>query len=131
MCLHLAQIIIVLQLPTCHGLYVVYAITDPASFQQLDQIVEDSLKRAAHLKNTSRIMLVGNKSDLEHERAVSREMGEAKAQSNGWMFYETSAKERKNVDESFLALLGLCLDFLRETGVPAVGPQRGARCVLQ
>jgi Ras-related protein Rab-2A len=38
------------------------------------------------------IMLIGNKSDLEHRRAVSTKEGEQFAQENGLIFLETSAK---------------------------------------
>lgn len=44
------------------------------------------------------IMLIGNKVDLEAERAVTTEEGEAFAQKNGILFMETSAKTAFNVD---------------------------------
>jgi len=47
-------------------------------------------------------MLIGNKSDLESKRAVSREEGEAFARSNGLTFLETSAKTADNVDAAFI-----------------------------
>lgn len=47
------------------------------------------------------IALVGNKTDLEHQRKVSREEGEAYAVSNDMMFMETSAKTPENVMELF------------------------------
>jgi GTPase SAR1 family protein len=46
-------------------------------------------------------MLIGNKSDLEEKRVVSREEGEKFAQDNGLFFLETSAKTDDNVDEVF------------------------------
>jgi hypothetical protein len=44
------------------------------------------------------IMLIGNKSDLEHRRAVSTKEGELFAQENGLVFMETSAKTAANVE---------------------------------
>lgn len=44
------------------------------------------------------IMLIGNKSDLEHRRAVSTKEGEMFAQENGLVFLETSAKSAANVE---------------------------------
>lgn len=44
------------------------------------------------------IMLIGNKSDLEHRRQVSTAEGEAFAQENGLIFLETSAKTAANVE---------------------------------
>jgi Ras-related protein Rab-2A len=43
-------------------------------------------------------MLIGNKSDLENKRAVSKEEGESFAKQHGIMFMETSAKTAENVE---------------------------------
>jgi len=62
-------------------------------------------------------MLIGNKSDLAHRRAVSTQEGEQFARDNGLVFMETSAKTSHNVEEvrglhglqcSSFALLLLC-----------------------
>jgi GTPase SAR1 family protein len=42
---------------------------------------------------------VGNKTDLENERTVSREAGQALANQWNCSFVETSAKSRANVTE--------------------------------
>ena len=44
-------------------------------------------------------LLIGNKCDLEEERAVESERGEELAQNQGIPFLETSAKTGHNVDE--------------------------------
>jgi len=48
------------------------------------------------------ILLIGNKSDLEHRRAVSTDEGQAFADANGLLFLETSAKTAFNVEQAFL-----------------------------
>jgi Ras-related protein Rab-2A len=48
------------------------------------------------------IMLIGNKSDLDHRRAVSKEEGEQFAKEHGLIFLETSAKTAANVEEAFI-----------------------------
>lgn len=45
------------------------------------------------------IMLIGNKCDLAHRRAVSTEEGEQFAKENGLIFLEASAKTAQNVEE--------------------------------
>ena len=46
------------------------------------------------------MILVGNKCDLDN-REVSREEGKSFAEQIGCRFYETSAKDRTNVEEIF------------------------------
>jgi len=48
------------------------------------------------------IMLIGNKSDLDHRRQVSMEEGEKFAKDHGLIFLETSAKTAANVEEAFI-----------------------------
>lgn len=50
-------------------------------------------------KDNMTIMLVGNKCDLSHRRAVSFEEGEQFAKENGLIFMEASAKTAQNVEE--------------------------------
>ena len=45
------------------------------------------------------VMLIGNKCDLSHRRAVSYEEGEQFAKENGLVFMEASAKTAQNVEE--------------------------------
>lgn len=51
------------------------------------------------------IMLVGNKSDLRHLRAVPTDEAKAFAERNGLSFIETSALDSTNVDSAFQNIL--------------------------
>ncbi|KAK8675487.1 hypothetical protein V6N13_033553 [Hibiscus sabdariffa] len=51
------------------------------------------------------VMLVGNKSDLRHLRAVSTEDGKAFAENENIYFMETSALESLNVENAFVEVL--------------------------
>ncbi len=44
------------------------------------------------------IMLVGNKCDLAHRRAVNTEEGEQFARENGLIFMDTSTRTAQNVE---------------------------------
>ena len=48
---------------------------------------------------------MGNKCDLEEERLVTKEEGEALASQFGCPYFETSAKEHINVEEAFSQLV--------------------------
>jgi len=59
-----------------------------------------------HADSNIVIMLVGNKSDLKHLRAVTTEEAKAFSTENGLSFIETSALDASNVDGAFHTILG-------------------------
>ena len=79
---------------------VVYDITNRESFDNVSTWIEDCRNQSPQ---TIFMVLVGNKTDLELEnkRAVSFEEGQELAEKNKMMFFETSAKSGKNVDDIF------------------------------
>ena len=80
------------------GALVVYDITQKSTYESLEKWIND-LKSAGDPKIT--IILIGNKSDLEENRQVSKEQGEEKAKSFGCAFLETSALSGDNIDKAF------------------------------
>merc|ERR1711976_15924 len=58
-----------------------------------------------HADNNIVIMLVGNKSDLKHLRAISTDDAAQFAEKHGLSFIETSALESTNVEEAFQQIL--------------------------
>merc|ERR1712072_1594445 len=80
------------------GALLVYDITRRETFNHLASWLEDA-RQHAHSNMT--IMLIGNKSDLQHRRAVTYEEGEAFAKEHGLVFMET-AKTAHNVEEAFI-----------------------------
>lgn len=80
---------------------VVYDITQSASLTRAKAWV----KELQHQANDNIVVaLAGNKSDLEAERQVERDVAEAYAKEAGLLFFETSAKSGKGVNELFTAI---------------------------
>jgi Ras-related protein Rab-2A len=81
------------------GALLVYDITRRETFNHLASWLDDARQ---HANSNMTIMLIGNKSDLAHRRAVSTEEGEQFAKENGLVFMETSAKTAHNVEDAFI-----------------------------
>src|SRR5688500_4802976 len=88
---------------TGQGFILVYAITSRSSFDEIGGFREQILR----VKDKDRVpmILVGNKCDLETERQVTTGEGQDLARSFGCPFFESSAKTRINVEESFYELV--------------------------
>lgn len=67
------------------------------SFEATNEFREQIL-RVKNSDTTIPFILVGNKADMEEERAVSRSQAQQRADSWGVTYVETSAKTRQNVD---------------------------------
>nr|GLL47231.1 ras-related protein RABB1c [Ipomoea trifida] len=78
------------------GALLVYDITRRETFNHLASWLEDARQ---HANANMTIMLIGNKCDLAHRRAVSTEEGEQFAKEHGLIFMEASAKTAQNVEE--------------------------------
>jgi Ras-related protein Rab-11A len=83
------------------GVLIVYDITNYSSFESVDRWINEFRMKS---EENSAIILVGNKNDIEEERKVTKEEGEEKAKKYNLAFFETSAKDGKNVDEAFKCL---------------------------
>eukprot|EP01112_Ceratiomyxa_fruticulosa_P007868 TRINITY_DN2047_c0_g4_i1.p1 TRINITY_DN2047_c0_g4~~TRINITY_DN2047_c0_g4_i1.p1 ORF type:complete len:214 (-),score=28.51 TRINITY_DN2047_c0_g4_i1:134-775(-) len=81
------------------GALLVYDITRRETFSHLTVWLEDA---KTHANSNMTVILVGNKNDLEHRRAVSYEEGAQFAKEHGLIFLETSAKTAANVEEAFI-----------------------------
>lgn len=107
---------------TGEGFLLVYSITSRQSFEEI-QTFEQQILRVKD-KDYFPIILVGNKCDLEHERVVSREEGQALARQFNCKFIETSAKSRLNVDNAFYDLVREIRRYNREmSGYGSGAPQ--------
>ena len=78
---------------------VVYDITSRDSFEHVQNWIDDIKNQSP---KTVLIILVGNKIDLDEDRAVSYDEGNEFATKNGIIFQETSAKTGVGIEEIFL-----------------------------
>ena len=100
------------------GILLVYDITRPNSFDNLAKWLRTILE---HSNTDVEKMILGNKCDMEEQRQISKERGEAIAKENGIPFLETSAKNNINVEEAFLQMSERILDKLPGS-VPETSP---------
>jgi len=85
------------------GFIIVYSITSKPSFENLTAF-HDQILRVKD-EDSFPVVILGNKCDLEKDREVSTMEGKSFADSIGAPFYETSAKNRINVEEGFYQLV--------------------------
>ncbi|KAG6507631.1 hypothetical protein ZIOFF_032982 [Zingiber officinale] len=84
------------------GALIVYDITRHVTFENLERWLKELRD---HTDSNIVIMLVGNKADLRHLRAVSTEDAKDFAERERAFFMETSALESVNVEEAFTEVL--------------------------
>jgi len=95
------------------GAILVYDITRRETFNHLARWLDEARQNGNPQMS---FILVGNKCDMESERAVSYEEGERFARENDLIFLETSAKTAYNVEEAFLKTAQLIYEKI-ESGV--------------
>ncbi|KAF7732061.1 Ras- protein Rab-11A [Apophysomyces ossiformis] len=84
------------------GALLVYDIAKHLTYENVTQWLNELRD---HADSNIVVMLVGNKSDLRHLRAVPTEEAKQFAADNGLSFIETSALDSSNVDLSFQRIL--------------------------
>ena len=84
------------------GALLVYDISKHQSYENVSRWLKELRD---HADANIVIMLVGNKSDLRHLRAVSTEEARQFVAENGLMFIETSALDASNVELAFQKIL--------------------------
>lgn len=93
------------------GAIIVYDITSTKSFENVELWI-DELRQ--HTDDKIVLMLVGNKVDLRHLRAVEKETAASFAEENKMNFVETSALNAMNVDVAFESTLRKIYEIVKE-----------------
>ncbi|MFW9853029.1 MAG: Rab family GTPase [Candidatus Thorarchaeota archaeon] len=85
---------------------IVYDITDEESFGRLDFWIEKLKDSVGDIP----FIIVGNKTDLEMNRVISKEDGEKFAEELGAEFFEVSAMKKTNLSQMFTKLARIVIN---------------------
>ncbi|KAH0789637.1 small GTP-binding protein [Histomonas meleagridis] len=88
-----------------------YSIIDESTFTEIDYWSSNLKENAGP---DVELFLVGNKCDLEKDRIISEEQGNAKASSIGAQFFETSALTGSGIEDLFTTISKKCLENMNE-----------------
>ncbi|KAI3803902.1 hypothetical protein L1987_32066 [Smallanthus sonchifolius] len=101
------------------GALLVYDVTKPTTFENISRWLKELRD---HADANIVIMLIGNKTDLKHLRAVAVEDAQSFAEKEGLSFIETSALEATNVEKSFQTILGEIYRIISKKSISAGEP---------
>ena len=91
----------------------VYDITNKESFNKIKNYYVNKIKE--NCKSIVKVLLLGNKTDLNDKREVSDKDGHDLALQNEYIFMESSCKNNYNVSDAFTALVEMTnLDCTKE-----------------
>ncbi|XP_046553984.1 ras-related protein R-Ras2-like [Haliotis rubra] len=111
------------------GFLLVYSVTDISSFEEIYKFHKQILR--VKDRDEFPMILVANKSDLEHQRDVSQDKGIELARSLKISYIEASAKNRTNVDQAFYELVRIIRKFQAEERPPVKPPgKKKRRCSI-
>jgi len=117
------KILEILILSRAIGALLVCDISIRNSFEELKTWLE-----TIRIKNDKLVvLLVGNKSDLNTKRKVSREEGEEFAKNHGLSFIETSAQSGENVEAAFTKLAELVLEQIDQGKIVPTSETQGIK----
>ncbi|KAE8712231.1 Ras-related protein Rab11C [Hibiscus syriacus] len=98
------------------GALLVYDITKRQAFDNVQRWLRELRD---HADSNIVVMMAGNKSDLNHLRAVSGDDGHALAEKEGLSFLETSALEATNIEKAFQTVLNEIYHVTRKKALAA------------
>ncbi|KAK5577645.1 hypothetical protein RB653_002588 [Dictyostelium firmibasis] len=99
----------------CHGVMVVYDVTDQTSFENVPRWLQE-IERYAREGIIK--MIIGNKCDLVSQKVVDPFLAKELADSLDVEFLETSAKQAISIEEAFISMVRLNLNQIEENKSP-------------
>jgi len=98
-------------------------VSKPTTFENISRWLKELRD---HADSNIRIMLVGNKTDLRHLRAVATDDAQSFTEAEGLSYIETSALEATNVEEAFQLILGDIYRAISKKPVASDEAEQGA-----
>ena len=92
---------------SAEGFLLVFSLTSRSSYEEAKQIYSQILRVNEEKEIQPPVVLLGNKCDLIHERQVTSNEIEQFVKMSSIKYFEGSAKERVNVDQSFFEVVRL------------------------
>ncbi|KAM9892892.1 hypothetical protein OXX80_007748 [Metschnikowia pulcherrima] len=86
-----------------HGYLLVYSVTSRQSFE-LIEVIRDKILNSMGVDSIP-VILLGNKCDLNFQRQVETNEGEALARKFNCKFLETSVRDNVNINRAFVSLV--------------------------
>ena len=81
----------------------VYDVTSEESFEECENFYKKQIEQ--NCKKSIKVILVGNKTDLENQRKIKTEEGAKFAKDNHYYFRETSCETNTNVSDAFETII--------------------------
>jgi len=104
------------------GFILVFSLVSKSTFFDLSPMI-DQIRKSKDEQEILPLVLVGNKCDLKDKIALTQEqINEFAQQKFNNVYYEASAKTRKNIEEIFL-------DVSKQI-ISTLPPKRGGGCIL-
>ena len=101
------------------GVLVVYDKTKPKTFKNVEKWLE---KISLYCLDDVEKVILSNKSDVEHEENVTKEMAEGFSRRCGIPILETSAKVNLNIEEAFFTIAEIILYKIFEQSPETIEP---------
>ncbi|GAB7362075.1 hypothetical protein MBLNU230_g2109t1 [Neophaeotheca triangularis] len=106
-----------------HGYMIVYSVANKQSFEMC-RIIRDKILNHTGADAVP-LIIVGNKSDMDKQRQISRADGKKLADELGCAFVETSARSNEHVNEAFTGMIAE-IEKGQEAGQPKEGNSKCA-----
>lgn len=112
------------------GFLLVFSVTDRNSFEEIYKFHKQILR--VKDRDEFPMILVGNKADLENQRAMTTVEGEELARQLNIKYIEASAKIRMNVDQAFHDLVRIVRKFQAEERplIKTAKQKKKTRCTI-